>query len=180
MGVERLERELPLGVRWVAFPLHPETPEEGRDLADLFAGRGVDLPALLARLGRVAADLGLPLGERRRTYNSRRAHELEKWAETLGRGREFRAAAFRACFAYGRNLARPEVLADAADAAGLPAGEVAAVLAEGRFAAAVDGDWARARAQGVRAVPTHLLGARRLEGFAPPDELLRFARGAPT
>lgn len=178
MGVERLEREPGARVRWIAFPLHPETPVEGRDLTDLFAGRGVDVDAMLARLRQVAAGLGLPLGDRRRTCNSRRAHELEKWAETLGRGREFRAAAFRAYFAYGQDLALPEVLADVAEAAGLPAGEVPAALADGRFAAAVDADWARSRAQGVRAVPTHLLGTRRLEGFAAPDELLRFAHEA--
>ena len=30
-------------IEWVHFPLHPDTPAEGRALADLFAGRNVDL-----------------------------------------------------------------------------------------------------------------------------------------
>lgn len=176
MGVDRVEREFGVRIRWTAFPLHPETPAAGQDLTELFAGRGVDVTALLARLRQVAAGLGLPLGDRTRTFNSRRAQEVGKWAEAQGRGGEFRAAAFRAYFADGRNLALPEVLAEVADAAGLPGPRVAEVLADPGFAAAVDADWTRARARGVRAVPTHELRGRRLEGFGPPEALTEFVR----
>ena len=37
-------------MKWVAFPLHPETPEEGLTLEALFAGRDIDIPAALDRL----------------------------------------------------------------------------------------------------------------------------------
>ena len=37
-------------VEWVHFPLHPETPAEGRSLADLFAGRNVDRSAMHAQM----------------------------------------------------------------------------------------------------------------------------------
>jgi hypothetical protein len=42
------------------FPLHPETPQEGRSLEELFAERGVDLAASMERLKRVALECGLP------------------------------------------------------------------------------------------------------------------------
>ena len=40
----------------------------------------------MARLKQVAEELGLTLGKRKKTYNSRLAQELAKWAESKGRG----------------------------------------------------------------------------------------------
>ena len=51
-----------MDITWTAFPLHPETPLEGRTLAELFAGRDLDIPQMLAHLKKTAAGLGLPLG----------------------------------------------------------------------------------------------------------------------
>ena len=40
-------------------------------------------------------------------------------------------------------------------------------------AAAVDADWQRARELGITAVPTHLCGGKRLEGFGPYEDFVR-------
>lgn len=178
MGAHRLQQEYPVALTWTAFPLHPEIPEEGMDLADLFAGRAFDLDAAQRRLRAVAAEVGVPLADRRSTSNSRRAQELGKWAEALGAGGAFHAAVYRAHFVEGRNIARPEELAALAAAVGLPADEARRVLEEGRFRAAVDADWRRSRDLGVRAVPTFLIGGRRIEGFRPYEELARLAEQA--
>jgi predicted DsbA family dithiol-disulfide isomerase len=162
--IEQLRREYTLDLRWSVFPLHPEIPEEGMELSDLFAGR-VDVPAVLARLRRVATEVGLPLGDRTRTFNSRRAQELGKWAEQGGSGDRFRAAVYRAYFVDGRNIARPEELKSIAVSAGLPGEEAMQVLAENRFTAAVDADWQRALNLGLTGVPTHLYNGRVLVGF---------------
>jgi predicted DsbA family dithiol-disulfide isomerase len=144
------------------------------DLAELFAGRGVDVGAMMARLRSVADRVGLPLGERRRTYNSRRAQELGKWAEAQGRGEAFRAAVYRGYFVEGRNIALPEELAGMAKSAGLDSDEARRVAATGAFSAAVDADWARARSMGVNAVPTHVIDRRASSGFLPYDALREF------
>ncbi len=167
MRTEQLRREFDLELRWTVFPLHPETPEEGMELAELFAGRDLDLEAMAGRLRAVAAEVGLPIGTRSRTYNSRRAQELGKWAEEQGRGEAFHAAAYRAYFAEGRNIARSEVLAAIAEKAGLSGEAALAALQDERFAAAVDANWARARSLGVTAVPTLLYEGRSLVGFQP-------------
>ena len=58
-------------VKFVHFPLHPDTPPDGKSLEALFAGRGYDLPKMQAQMrSRMAAE-GLPYGERKMTYNSR-------------------------------------------------------------------------------------------------------------
>ena len=45
-------------------------------LEALFKGRMVDISGMIARLRDVAAEEGLPFGERNMTYNSRPAQEL--------------------------------------------------------------------------------------------------------
>ena len=173
MRAAQLHREFDLSLRHTVFPLHPETPEEGVELAELFAGRGYDLEAVFARLKSVANEVGVPLGERTRTFNSRRAQELGKWAEQMGKGDPFRAAVYEAYFVQGRNIALPDELAAISRGIGLDPKEALAVLQEQRFAAAVDADWQRAREAGVTAVPTFRYGERRLVGFAPYESLRR-------
>jgi predicted DsbA family dithiol-disulfide isomerase len=170
-------QEYDLSLRHTVFPLHPDTPEEGMELAELFAGRGVDLAANFARLRAVAAEVGLPLGEGTRTYNSRRAQVLGKWAEEQGRGDAFRAAVYRAYFVDGCNIARPQALAELAAAVGLDAEQARRVLAGQRYADAVAADWQRARDAQVHAVPTFQYRQRTLVGFAAYPELRRLIAG---
>ena len=183
MRTDRLQREFGIELRWTVFPLHPETPEEGRELSELFAGRETQIEAMQARLRQLAAAEGLPLAARSRTYNSRRAQELGKWAEAQGRGELFRQAVYQAFFVEGRNIALPDELASIAESLGLSGVEARTVLATGRWAAAVDADWRRAEKLGVTAVPTHLCGGKRLVGFSAYDDFVslvgRPAEGEP-
>ncbi len=142
------------------------------ELSELFAGR-LDVSDALVRLRQVAFEVGLPIGNRTRTFNSRRAQELGKWAEELGRGEAFRDAVFRAYFVDGRNISKPEELKLIAEAAGLPGEDAVRVLDEGRFATAVNADWERALAFGITAVPTHIYGEHKLVGFHPYEDLRR-------
>lgn len=169
MRTDRIEREFGIPIRWTVYPLHPEIPEQGMELAALFPNRRQDdVPAGKGRIRRAAEELGLPLGEKRTTVsNSRRAQELGKWAESVGRGDAFRRGVFHAYFVEGRNIALLPVLEDISRAAGLPADQVATVLESARFAEAVDADWRRARKYGIMAVPFFLFGEEALAGFRP-------------
>jgi len=175
---ERLQCEYGVKLRWSVFPLHPETPEAGMELTELFGAGAEQVAASQARLRRIAAEEGLPLAPRTPTYNSRRAQELGKWAQGFGKDESFRRAVYRAYFVEGRNIALVDELAAIAEDAGLPGKEARSVLAAGSCAAAVDADWRRARELGVTAVPTHLCGGRRLVGFSPWEDFVRLIGGA--
>jgi hypothetical protein len=45
-----LQSEFKIDVHWTAFPLHPETPPEGRTLEELFAGRPINIPEMIAAI----------------------------------------------------------------------------------------------------------------------------------
>lgn len=160
-----------IDIRWTAFPLHPDTPEEGLTLETLFAGRSIDTGHMMARLKRVAEEEGLPFGERHMTYNSRLAQELGKWAESQGRGEPFHNAVFRAYFVEGRNIGNIEELVNVARSVDLSGQEARQTLESRGFKRTVDSDWSRARSMGVTAVPTFLLDQRFVVGAQPYEVL---------
>ncbi|MBW1780784.1 MAG: DsbA family protein [Deltaproteobacteria bacterium] len=163
-----------VGVRWTAFPLHPNTPVDGLTLEELFEGRGINIPEIMDRLKRVAQEEGLPFGRRERTYNSRLAQELGKWAESKERGNPFHKAAFHAYFADGINIARIQNLVDLAVDIGLSGQEAQEVLEKRVFKDAVDSDWARSREMGITAVPTFIINGKAVVGAQPYAVLERF------
>jgi predicted DsbA family dithiol-disulfide isomerase len=125
----------------------------------------------MEHLRRVAAELGLPWGMRMRTYNSRRAQELGKWAEALGQGDEFHLAVFQAYFAAGKNIADIAVLKEIAGTLGLDGRMAEQALAERTFTAAVDRDWEYSRTCGITAVPTFMVDGRKVVGAQPYQAL---------
>lgn len=151
-------------IQWTAFPLHPETPVQGRSLEDLFAGRGMDIPKMLSHLKQTADQLGLPFGRRTMTYNSRHAQELGKWAEAKGQGDAYHHKAFQVYFVDGKNIAEPEVLSNLAMAVGLDGEDALEIIRRGDFKDAVDKDWHRSRQMDIHAVPTFQINGRLLVG----------------
>ena len=164
MRTDKLREEFDLNIRWSVFPLHPETPEGGLELTDLFAG-SMDIDAMLKRLYQVADELVLPISQRTRTYNSRRAQELGKWAEEQGSGEAFHMAVYRAYFVDGRNIALPGKLAEIAESVGLDADAALVAIDKQSYAAHVDSDWQRASKLGVTSIPTGIYQQRALVGF---------------
>jgi len=145
------------------------------ELSTLFPGRKPDAdPARKGRIRTIAEELGLPLGEKRTTVsNSRRAQELGKWADSTGKGDLFRKAVFRAYFVDGLNIALISILENLAAQAGLPTDQVAAVLEQGLYSAAVEADWRRARDSGIMAVPFFMFGENALAGFRPYEDYVK-------
>ena len=169
--VARLKQEHGVKVELVHFPLHPETPPEGKSLQELFAGRGYDIPKLQAQMrARMQAE-GLPYGDRKMTYNSRLAQELGKWADTQPGGEAIHDALFRAYFVEGRNIGDADVLVQIAESVGLPGAEARQVLAERTFKAAVDADWQKSHEYGVTGVPTFVAAGRGVVGAQPYEVL---------
>ncbi len=176
MRTDRLQREYHIDVRYTLFPLHPDTPDAGISLGDLFAGRSFDIEAMQARLAALMAEEELPYRAPSKTYNSRLAQELAKWAEAQGSGERIHHALYRAYFVDGVNLAQVDNLLAVARTLGLPVDEARDALVSRRFRDAVDADWRRCRELGITAVPTFLVGDARVVGaqpYAVLDEMLR-------
>jgi predicted DsbA family dithiol-disulfide isomerase len=169
--IERLRKEHGVQVKWVHFPLHPETPQEGRSLEELFRGRNYDVPKMQAQMrARMAAE-GLPYGNRSMTFNSRLAQELGKWADEQPGGEAIHDALFKAYFVDGKNIGDPEVLVALAQSVGLPPDQARKVITERSYRAAIDADWQKSREYGVTGVPTFVAGGHGVVGAQPYEAL---------
>jgi len=169
--IERLKKEHGVRVKWVHFPLHPDTPQSGRSLEDLFAGRGYDIPKMQAQMrARMQAE-GLPYGNRSMTYNSRLAQELGAWADSQPGGEAIHDALFRAYFVDARDIGDPDVLVEIAASVGLPAAQAREVLDKRTHKAAIDADWEKSHRYGVTGVPTFVIGSNGVVGAQPYEAL---------
>jgi predicted DsbA family dithiol-disulfide isomerase len=173
-----LKQTFEVETKLVHFPLHPETPMEGRSMAELYAGRNVDPEAMYARMKGLMDAEGLPYGRRTHTYNSRLAQELGKWADTQPGGEAIHDALYRAYFVDNRNIGDPEILVEIAQSIGLPADEARAVLTERRFKDEVDADWAKSHSYGVTGVPTFVAARYGVVGAQPYEVLVQLAEKA--
>ena len=135
----------------------------------------------MEQLFRTAKELDLPFGKREKTFNSRMAQELGKFAEQEGKGDDFHHSVFRAYFADGLNIGLPSTLADISAKVGLGSESVQEVLEKRLFKEAVDKDWTRSYQKGVTAVPTFMMNGMALAGAQPYEKLVQLmgAHGVP-
>ena len=179
MRVDQLRDKYNLEIKLTHFPLHPDTPEEGLTLEQLFAGRNIDISAAKAEMEQLMAAEDLPYGARSMTYNSRLSQELAHWAGALEAGDRIHDKLFRAYFVDNKNLAHLDTLVDLAGNLGLPRDEARGVLTSRKMSHLVDVDWRRARTLGIQAVPSFLAGGRLVVGAQPYsvlEELVLAAR----
>jgi predicted DsbA family dithiol-disulfide isomerase len=158
-------------VKWVHFPLHPETPTEGRSLEELFAGRDVDVDAMYQQMKARMDEEGLPYGKRTHTYNSRLAQEVGAWADTQDGGEAIHDALYRAYFVDAKNIGDVDVLMEIVSQIGLDVEVARKVLDERQFKDVVEGDWTRSRQIGVTGVPTFVAGGYGVVGAQPYAQL---------
>ena len=181
IGKAHLDRALvlppgrPVRLAWHPFQLNPEMPAAGMDRAAYLAakfGSPARAAALLARVEAAARDAGLAvdLAAARRQPNTRDAHRLIHWAGIEGCQTAVVTGLLEAVFVAGRDIGAADVLADVGAAAGMERAVVARLLASDADRDTVTRADARARARGIRAVPTFIVAGRHvIEGAQPPE-----------
>jgi predicted DsbA family dithiol-disulfide isomerase len=176
--IENLKQTYEIDTVLVHFPLHPDTPAEGREMAGFYAQRGLDAEAMYQRMKTLMDAEGLPYGKRTHSYNSRLAQELGKWADTQPGGEAIHDALYRAYFVDSRNIGDPDILVEIAEAVGLDGAEARKVIDERRFKDAVDADWAKSHAYGVTGVPTFVAARYGVVGAQPYEALAQLVERA--
>ena len=172
---------LHLSRQWHPFQLNPDMPPGGMPRAEYRARkfgsveRGRELDARLAAEG--AKDgLAFEFERIERSPNSLASHRLLRLAAREGGPALADAVAeviFAAYFSEGRDIGDAAVLAAIGDAAGLPPGRAAAMLAGDELAGEVAED--AARAAGIGGVPAIILGRHLLVSGAQQPEAMAAA-----
>ena len=173
MRIEKIKQQYNVKTRMVHFPLHPDTPSEGKTLEALF---GADAAAIQQKNADMKSRMdaeGLAYGVRTHTYNSRLAQELGTWAESQDGGDAIHDALFKAYFVDTKNVADIDVLLNVVESVGLDMSAASDVLANRSFKDAVDEDWAKSRQYGVTGVPTYVIGQAGVVGAQPYEAIER-------
>ena len=128
MRIEKLRQNYDIDIKLVHFPLHPDTPPEGREMAGFYAERGLDPDKMYQDMKERMDAEGLPYGKRTHSYNSRLAQELGKWSETFEGGEKLEKEFYKAYFVDSRNIGDVDVLLDCVEAAGLSVDEARTII----------------------------------------------------
>lgn len=169
--VKQLKQAYNIEVQLVHFPLHPDTPAEGRTLQDMFGTGPEDIAAKNTRMQGLMDTEGLAYKTRSHTYNSRLAQEIGIWAETQDGGSAIHDKFFEAYFVDNRNIGDVEVIIDIVKSVGLDEQKARDVLSERSFKDAVDADWEKSHSYGVTGVPTFVSNRQGLVGAQPLEAL---------
>lgn len=178
-------------IHFQPFELNPDMGPEGENITEHIGRKYGATPDQSAKNRAMIRDRAaeawpgfeMKMGETSRIWNTFDAHRLLHWAGTIGRAeqRALKEALFRAHFTDNRPLPDAEVLAEAAEAAGLDRAEAARVLADGRHAAEVREAEALWRSRGITAVPAVVVEGKYLISGGQPaavfEEALRKIAG---
>jgi predicted DsbA family dithiol-disulfide isomerase len=176
--MKTLKQNFDITVQLIHFPLHPDTPDEGRTLQDMFGCEPEEIEAKNTRMKGLMQDEGLAYNDRSHTYNSRLAQEIGTWADTQDGGDAIHDKFYQAYFVDGRNVGDIDVIIDIVKSAGLDENEARAVLDKRRFKDAVDADWAKSHSYGVTGVPTFVCNGQGLVGAQPYEGLAQLVEQA--
>jgi predicted DsbA family dithiol-disulfide isomerase len=176
--MKTLKQNFDITVQLIHFPLHPDTPDEGRTLQDMFGCGPEEIEAKNTRMKGLMQDEGLAYNDRSHTYNSRLAQEIGTWADTQDGGDAIHDKFYQAYFVDGRNVGDIDVIIDIVKSARLDENEASAMLDERRFKDAVDADWAKSHSYGVTGVPTFVCNGQGLVGAQPYEGLAQLVEQA--
>lgn len=172
--VKKLKENYDINVKLIHFPLHPDTPQEGRALMDLFSCGPEEIQIKNMRMHGIMEADGLPFKDRSHTYNSRLAQEVGSWADTQPDGEKIHDKFYEAYFVDRRNIGDADVILDVVKSVGLDETAAKAVIDDRSYKDAVDADWAKSHSYGVTGVPTFVSEGQGVVGAQPYEALLEF------
>jgi predicted DsbA family dithiol-disulfide isomerase len=182
-ALARVAPEVNATVHFQPFELNPQMGPEGQEIVEHITQKYGISPAQVAanteNIRQRGAEVGFTfgIGKRSRTWNTFNAHRLLHWAGLQGDAaqRALKHALFKAYFTDGLSPADPEVLAQAAAAAGLDAADARAVLASDTYTAEVREAEAFYQQHGISSVPAIIIDDRHLISGGQPVEVFESA-----
>jgi len=178
----RLDGIVDAEIHFQPFELNPQMPPEGQRLVEYADQKyGSTRQQLLERRAMIrdrAAELGFTIAlppEEGRVYNTFDAHRLLHWAGQEGRQRELKQALFEAYFTKCLNPADHQILAAAAEEAGLDRAAAIEVLKSDRYAREVREAESIWQARGISGVPAIIINDRHLISGGQPAEVFEQA-----
>ena len=172
--IKKIKNEFRVDIQLIHFPLHPETPTEGKTLIELFGSNQEDIDQKNERMKELMILENLPYKNRTHTYNSRLAQEIGAWAQSIDNETSIHDNFFEAYFVQGLNVGLESVILDVVSKSGLNPEEARKVIKNRLFMKNIDDDWNKSRNYGVTGVPTYVYQKQSMVGAQPHENLVEF------
>ncbi|WP_099865999.1 DsbA family oxidoreductase [Pararhizobium haloflavum] len=178
-AIEMLGEDVAVEVNWRPFQLDATLPKEGKDrrryLEDKFGGseRAAEAYANVRRAGDLEA-IPFDFDAITVSANTLDAHRMIRWAGEVGRVAQDRLVEilFRRYFTEGAQIGDDDVLADAAEEAGLDRTVIETKLRGDLDRQSVEAEIASAQRMGVQGVPCFILDGKYAVSGAQPADVL--------
>lgn len=161
-------------LKYHSYQLMPELGQEPEDLSEIFAQRyGADqMKAQHEQLSTQGKAIGIEFNfEKSLAVNTRKAHELNHFAEAQGKGHEMMVKLFEAHFTDGINVADTGALVELAQSIGLDAEKAREALESDEYAELFDQDIKAAKDMGIQGVPFFVFIEKYALSGAQPKEM---------
>ncbi len=166
--VDKLKQEFDLAVEWLAFEIHPDTPQAGMLLSTMFPK--LDARHMVRHLRDMASPYGITFADISRISNSRMSLEAAEFAKEQGMFDRFHGAVFQAYFSQGMDIGDIEVLTQIGHESGLDSDSLVQALKTGKYLPRIEDMRREATRLGVNAAPTFIIDDRdRIVGAQPMD-----------
>ena len=172
--VKNLKKAYEIDIELIHFPLHPDTPVEGRKLLDLFRSTQDDIDKKNQNMSALMKKEGIPFNDRVYTFNSRLAQEIGVWAEKVDHSTSIHDNFFEAYFVHGLNIGLENVILEIVDKSGLDTDEAKKIIQNRLFSDEIDQHWKKSRNYGVTGVPTYVYNNQSIVGAQPLENLYEF------
>ncbi len=183
IGKKRLEKaiamqpDIPVEVHFRPYFLNDWIPSEGMSREHYLTtkfGSPERYKGIAQRVTAAAAGEGLVYAADKisRQPNTRDAHRLIRWADTIGKAPQMKQRLMDLYFTEGADLSDADVLVQAAADVGLDAEQVRAALESGQDAADVDREANAAKEAGIQGVPMFIFAGKfAVSGAQAPEYL---------
>ena len=172
--VKKLKKIFNIDIEIIHFPLHPDTPKEGKTLLDLFGTNQEDIDNKNQNMKNLMFNEDLPYSNRTHTFNSRLAQEIGSWAQSLDNETSIHDNFFEAYFVKGLNIGLESVILEIVAKSGLDENKANDIIKNRTFKSSVDKDWEKSRTYGVTGVPTYVYNNHSVVGAQPIENLVQF------
>lgn len=166
----RLRDEYDLKINWRFIEIHPETSADGEPVASL------EYPSeqwnqLMQNLEAVAKEEGIAMAEHTFTTNSRDALLLSEAAKQQGREKfyDLHEKLFKAFFVDSRNIGDRNILRELAADSDIDNELVESAWQDEKYQQRILSNYHEARQHEIQAVPSFIIGDRKLTGVVTED-----------
>ena len=167
LTLEKLQEEYPIDLQWHSYELRPAgSPPIPEAYMDHIKRSQVHLAE------RLKGEFDIDINQGKFGISSRTALILDKYAQSVGKGKEYRDAVELAYWTQGQDISQFDVLNGLLRSIGINK-SVEDIIADPRYEADVDADIMQAQQIGLQGVPALIFERRFLVSGAQPLELLR-------